>query len=157
MSSGLSIGTLAYIAGLFDGEGTAGINRKKQQRTAQYLYQCQAVLVNNNREILIWIQQMFGGSIYKRNYPDKKAVYNWRVVSREAQFFLRNIEPFSKLKIQQIRLALALQKEIDDSPKVCVDNPINKRSLEQRENLFQHLRILNQRGIPTLAIQERLN
>lgn len=110
---------LAYIAGLFDGEGSIGIYLNQSKKTKEgiklshYRLQCAVMLTD---EFLIHLLQMhFGGEFYiytRRDKPIWRIVYRWSVNSKKALDFLETIIPYLKIKKPQAEIAIQFQKAI---------------------------------------------
>ena len=114
---------VAYFAGLFDGEGHVGIWCHTQGRQ----YYLQAEITNTHQGIIEQLQNKFAGYIYsmKRYSSNHRPTWGWRLQSRSAFNFLKIIYPYSRIKTQQIELAMKFQEQ-------CIGGVGNqKRSLEQ--------------------------
>lgn len=107
---------IAYIAGLFDGEGSIGIylnqSRKTKEgvKTSHYRLQCVVVLCD---EFLIHLLQMhFGGEFYicKRKTTKERVAYRWAVTNQKALQFLLVVTPYLKIKKPQAEIAIQFQK-----------------------------------------------
>ncbi len=102
---------LAYLAGLFDGEGCININHHKPQtgkRTEQHTLRCQ-VLMTDKDSVELFHKMFFGSVSY---YPPKtkiKASWKWVVTSNQALEFLQTICPYLKLKQPQANIAISFQ------------------------------------------------
>lgn len=100
--------TLAYIAGLFDGEGSARILQTKSSKNGKYYQKLEVRIAQADREVLDWIANEFGfGKVYSKS--DKRAAENgWKechdyvVAYRMARKFLSAIEPFLFIKKQKV-------------------------------------------------------
>ena len=105
---------LAYIAGLFDGEGNIGIVKRRHLagRTVP-TYHLVARVGMVDEIIPRWLQMAFGGYIHhrKRLDPKHRDVYTWSVGYNTATDFLKTILPFLKLKRPQAELAIKFQSE----------------------------------------------
>ena len=105
---------LAYIAGLFDGEGNICIV-KRQHHSGRTVpaYHLVARVGMVDEIIPRWLQMAFGGYIHRRRRPDPKHrdVYTWSVGYGAAADFLKIILPFLKLKKPQAELAIKFQSE----------------------------------------------
>ncbi len=103
--------TLAYLAGIVDGEGSICIYRHKS-RTSR-AGQMKVVISNTKRELLEFVQSYFGGSISMTNShlknPRKQPCYQWIVASQKALHFLEAIEPFLRIKKLQAQIAIQYQ------------------------------------------------
>lgn len=95
--------TLAYVAGLFDGEGcvySADIRGDMLVR---------AVIANTNRQVLEFVQSIFGGGIYEVKRPNDrwKDAYRLHFNGRLAVTFLGAIHPWLRIKADQALVAFA--------------------------------------------------
>jgi len=104
---------LAYIAGIFDGEGWIGFRRiyrqKQYQKTDIPIRNEPACAISNsNRWLLEWFKFAFGGHIYKgkKTTPTGKEIYFWTIHTQQARIFLQAILPYLKLKRAEAELAL---------------------------------------------------
>lgn len=99
----------AYAAGIIDGEGAIAVARKKHFHG--FSYSLSVVVMMTDEEILMWLQNKFGGHVqhYNRSkkHPTWKLMYLWRRCGRDAAIFLNKIMPYLKLK--RLRAELAVQ------------------------------------------------
>ena len=97
----------AYISGLIDGEGTITLTRHKKNE-----FRSPAVsMVNTDKELLVYIQGHYGGSIcsqktYKSHH---KQSWTWSISSNRALTLLRDIMPFLQCPRKHLRCKLLLQ------------------------------------------------
>ena len=95
---------LAYMAGLFDGEGC--INIKKKGR--YYSLNCKLNMANEFLPNLYKFS--FGGSLSKvPQEPPIQTQLAWSITSRNATTFLEAILPYLKLKRNEAELAIKFQ------------------------------------------------
>lgn len=98
---------IAYLAGLFDGEGSISILKNKLERD-QYArhprFDLATSISNQNFEVLCFAKTLFGGSLLKG-----PATYQWRLASNKALFFLETVRPYIKIKRVQLELGIAFQ------------------------------------------------
>lgn len=97
----------AYFAGLFDGEGCVRIGKNKPNplHTSTSHYYLQVLISNQHLPILQEIQTVFGGSI-----QESIKCYVLHIASRQAASFLKAIKSYSRIKLDEIELALAFQE-----------------------------------------------
>src|SRR5271166_3856286 len=97
--------TLAYVAGLFDGEGCVNFTQSGKQKT----WVIRVMIRNTDHDIILYLQALFGGRIEeKKLYPGKphwKPSYCWRLDWDAAIGFLVAIEPWVRIKKDQILVA----------------------------------------------------
>lgn len=98
---------LAWIAGLFDGEGSVTISYAKHTGKRQDKgFFLVATVSQNRRDVLELLKCRFGGHISPKNPPTHKRCSHWIVTSKAAETFLRYIQPYVKLKQLVVELAL---------------------------------------------------
>ena len=122
---------LAYIAGLFDGEGCVVI------RVCNKVHSIYVQITNTNRDILDWLQDSFGGSV--RLNGNIKPCFNCAVVSDDAHSFLTRILPFIIIKSRQVELA------VDFHYYKRYIHPMSEEEREWRESYKNAISDLNQR------------
>ena len=105
---------IAYIAGLFDGEGNIMINKVIKNKKTYYFLSIN--ITNVNLDSLEYVKKIFNiGSISIGNRKRKnnhRVVYKLRIYSNEASFFLEKILPFLIIKKEQALLAIDFQKRL---------------------------------------------
>jgi len=107
------IGTdhMAYIAGLFDGEGCVTCKRKPTKRKDrggkiynQWYIRCEIAMTD--RAVIEWIHEIlgFGWCAEKRynNKPKYKKQWRWCCGYRDALLFAKIIWPYTQVKLHQI-------------------------------------------------------
>ncbi|MBA7663937.1 hypothetical protein ES703_71985 [subsurface metagenome] len=99
---------VAYIAGLFDGEGSIFISR--DSRSYNNPGSLVVSLGMTAREPLDLLSRIFGGrtKTHKR-YPPHNTLYDWRLGSKKAEVFLRIVKPYLIVKKEEANLALSFQ------------------------------------------------
>lgn len=96
---------IAYIAGLFDGEGSVSLMRKGATFIAR------VSITNTHDGVLRLIQEQFGGTIYKRQYRGHgQDVWGWQRNNSSAIAFLRHIRPHLIIKAPQADLLIESEK-----------------------------------------------
>ena len=143
---------LAYIAGLFDGEGTVMISRLNcKNRQVKFQYQLRVSIANCNKEILEWVKSVFAGKIYwnnqakVRNSNGKvKPCYRWAIYDNNAEVFLRAIFPYLKLKRLQAETAFIFRKTIGNRASRL---GLFSETQEKRATLRLRMQQLNQKGV----------
>lgn len=140
----------AYLAGLVDGEGHIGITTAIQMKGSDY-WRTHCVIVtlaNTHLETMTWVKSIWSGTLIIRKQPKQSIpIGNLRWSSRQAIEVLKDIQPYSKIKAAQIRLALQfanLIAEREQSTKF-----ISEEEWDLREELRLAIRQLN-RLDPTL-------
>jgi len=96
---------LAYMAGLFDGEGYVGITPYDGKRR----HLLRVNITNACRSVLDWIVSVYGGSIYSDGHGKRKEVYQWCMYGADAFGFLLDISKYLRIKNSQVEVALEFQ------------------------------------------------
>ena len=101
----LSSNDLAYFAGLFDGEGTIGLQ--------QHLQACSftLALAMTDAKAINGLHDAFGGTLRMRTYSNPKwnTLYEWYVGGKRAELILRTLLPFLRVRREEADLALRLR------------------------------------------------
>ena len=96
--------SLAYIAGLLDGEGTiTGVASGKYIRVS---------IANINKKLIIWVAQTLGGIVMERRMPGKLPLYLWRCNLPDIAWLMKLLIPFMRIKQQQARLAVVFRAQV---------------------------------------------
>jgi len=94
----------AYIAGLFDSQGTVEYVKRKQHRKGKkkaYNYWCiRCEMSMPDREVMEWVHETIGnGTLNKR---EAKKTWRWRCSYRDALTFVKIIWPYAIVKLHKI-------------------------------------------------------
>ena len=94
----------AYIAGLFDNQGTVEYVKRKQHRKGKkkaYNYWCiRCEMSMPDREVMEWVHETIGnGTLNKR---EAKKTWRWRCSYRDALTFVKIIWPYAIVKLHKI-------------------------------------------------------
>jgi len=151
---------IAYIAGLFDGEGCvniykidtpktyAGGERKKYPR-----YELTTSIYNCNKDVLSWLHETFGGYLQTRHRYKKpeqvelgkwKKSYAWKLSANQAKMFLEMIVANMRIKKQQAQLAIEFQTARSKKRNRC--NPITPQENNLFRKCWEQMKELNQKG-----------
>ncbi len=97
----------AYIAGLFDGEGTITYKKYKEKKT-KGTYDCWRIsmeIAMTDKSVLVWVNEVLGcGTLNKK--PRKnghKMQYRWRCVFRDCFHVCCILFPFAHVKLGKIQ------------------------------------------------------
>ena len=143
----------AYLAGLFDGEGTFTIsNSPPRNNSPSYAFK-EIYVTNTNLEVLEWIKDKLDGSIRVTKYGDDKGwkdVYKWHCGAKQHFYLVKNMLPFLIIKRIQAECILEFIK-------LKKKQKANKRGIygltdkewEERNKILQKVRALNKRAVNT--------
>ena len=108
---------LAYIAGLFDGEGSISYKQYMRKRThnkkAYPTWQIRMEMAMTDRSILMWVCEVLGvGTVTEKRYKTPYAVgwkkqWRWRCTHRDAYYVCRLIWPWSHTKLDKVQQIIA--------------------------------------------------
>ena len=124
---------LKYLAGFFDGDGNILIYKPK---TTDWVVEAKITQIQT--PALKEFRKLFGGGIYW--ISTKTTIYNgfyqWRVVSKKAYIFLKEIEPYLIQKREEAKIAIAFREvkipDKDSMEEMRVN--LKKKFLETRNN-----------------------
>ncbi len=154
--------TLAYIAGIVDGEGYVGIKKSTwgmRNRDDVYCptYSERVQIRMNCREVLEVIRKRFGGSLSTepRLYPSvsgftpTKIMSIYRATDRVAATMLKAIRPYLIEKAPQTEAVLKLRRNKDSKASRKHGGPTGRRLsddiLAEREKLYLAIREMHKR------------
>lgn len=142
--------TLAYLAGILDGEGSFSISRRKPDtRSKNWRYIGCVNCHMTQPEAIELLHETFGGYIlWKRgnkNCPNAKPLLQWRVHSRLAASTIRTLLPFLRVKQTVAKALLDYFDHVHNSPKVGRGNPLTEQELVWRAAQTELIRSLNTR------------
>jgi hypothetical protein len=105
----------AYIAGLFDGEGSISLVRHRRNRWPSP----QVAIASNDREVLEWLRTRLGGSISTKTprQPTHSISHDWRLTDRRALTFLQDIRPYLLIQRKIRRIDLLLKEYLTCTPR----------------------------------------
>ena len=104
---------LAYIAGLFDGEGSVSHKQYMRQRPNNKkpypTWSIRMEIAMTDKSILVWLHEVLGvGTINPKRYKTKYTVgwkkqWRWRCQFRDAYLVARLFWPYSHVKMEGIQ------------------------------------------------------
>ena len=141
----------AYLAGLFDGEGTFTIsNSPPNNGRPSYAFR-EVYVTNTNLEVLNWLKDKLGGTIRVTKYGKNgwKDVYKWHAGAKQHYYVVKNMLPFLIIKKKQAELILKFIK-LKEKQKANRRGPKGLTSMERnkRDEILQQVRALNKKSIP---------
>ena len=99
---------IAYLAGLFDGEGCVTVSREVRQGKERVRARISVAMTTP--EPLFIYKRIFGGAISVREPKRKnwKTCYDWHLQGGKVALFLRALEPYILVKKDKLLLSLSL-------------------------------------------------
>ena len=134
----------AYIAGLFDGEGSIHFKRKPEKKRSG-TYDCMRISMEismTDRSVLIWVHEVLGvGTLNKKPRKGKRVdgsnylmQYRWRCTFRDAFYVCCLLLPFAHTKLHKIQQVI----EHYTNEKVNMDNIVDLADFKRRKNVGQN-------------------
>ena len=107
---GISIADAAYVAALFDGEGSVYFKRmkqKKHQRPGKPVHNVTVIrmeIAMTDKETIKWCHELFGCGAFNERKVKKgyKRQWRWRVAHRDALYVAKIIWPYTQVKLHKI-------------------------------------------------------
>lgn len=131
---------LAYLAGIFDGEGYIHINKTSSEKSMKAWqrktpnYALNVGITNTHLGILETYKKLFGGSIYDRT---SKRIFEYRIDRKIAVVMLKALLPYLVIKKEQAKIAIAFQNSL----KPC--SSLTEEQLLYREKCYNKIKSLN--------------
>ena len=134
----------AYIACLFDGEGSIHFKRKPEKKRSG-TYDCMRISMEismTDRSVLIWVHEVLGvGTLNKKPRKGKRVdgsnylmQYRWRCTFRDAFYVCCLLWPFAHTKLHKIQQVI----EHYTNEKVNMDNIVDLADFKRRKNVGQN-------------------
>ncbi len=141
----------AYIAGLFDGEGSInikrGIEKKKKHKGKPGFRISNSMRISmeitmTDRSVLIWLHEVLGvGTLrpktvkgFRKDGTPYLKQYKWRCVFRDAFYVCCLLWPFAHTKLHKIQQVI----EHYANEKVNMDNIVDLADFKRRKNVGQN-------------------
>ena len=98
---------IAYIAGIFDGEGTVDYKQRweKKAKGRRYkVWRIAAAIEMTDQHVLGWLHEVlgFGTLIERKKRPGRKRIWRWRCSFREALVFAKLLWPHAQTKLHKL-------------------------------------------------------
>lgn len=134
----------AYIAGLFDGEGSIHFKRSPEKKKSG-TYDCMRISMEismTDSSVLIWVHEVLGvGTLNKKPRKGKRVdgsnylmQYRWRCTFRDAFYVCCLLWPFAHTKLHKIQQVI----EHYTNEKVNMDNIVDLADFKRRKNVGQN-------------------
>ncbi len=124
--------TVAYFAGLLDGEGCINVSSRLPRGGKNPSYRLTVIIANNVLMPLAEARAIWGGALHNV----RPGHWQWRLSGRDARAFLSDVQTFLRIKRAQCDVALAFQTRIDARPK------LDAREIAEREAIKVELSAL---------------
>lgn len=126
---------LAYIAGIFDGEGYVGIQSDgKKAKHGKRNLRLRVAVSSTDEWLCQYLKFAIGGGVIKlrRASETLKPCWQWEISYRQAGDFLKLILPYLHLKKPQAELAIKFQDAKGRSTRALDDK---KRAVEEAQRI----------------------
>lgn len=143
---------LAYFAGLFDGEGTIGINSRyspkwqgKMRQTDPGYAPFLRIGMNDEKTIRSVHEFFKVGHYYpEKSYKGYRAMHRWDCRDQGGvKYVLECLIPFLRLKKPQGILALKFLDECTRPQGVRIGIPFDEETIKKRWDMFLEMKVLN--------------
>ncbi len=131
---------LAYMAGIFDGEGSLSITKSKRLKCWNASYNVRASVQMCNAYIPNLFRMAFGGAIcYQPPNGTHRATWRWHLETRNIIAFLEALLPYLHLKRDEAELAIQFQMQ-KKTKRTSQGNPYTSAEIAifEAERLLMH-------------------
>lgn len=135
---------LAYIAGLFDGEGCVSIYAKYDEKNDRRYHALNVSIANGNSAVLRWVQARLGGRLNNNGVGGKGAArdcWSLRWSNTQTVEFLTAVLPYLIVKREAAEIGLEFRKTV--TAKVDCRTGIPAGVIGRREQLHERLAAIN--------------
>lgn len=137
---------LAYAAGLFDGEGSVSIRKRRPGLTHGTVAPVFCLLVrlsSTHEPVVHFLLDHFGGRAQPGTTSAGNAVWQWQLDSQRGATFLTSIRPWMITKADDADLAVAFQAEVNRHRRGL---PLTAEEVASREAF--RIQLMSRRGTP---------
>lgn len=133
---------LAYVAGVFDGEGWVRIDTYVPPGRTIPRYQLIAGIAMTYAPLMKAVHAQFGGTLhgddsFQRHYAKNRVIWRWHVSSKFAHSFLIAVEPYLIVKKEQAGLGIELQADMTGNKRLMIGHgadPVHKEIVYARRH-----------------------
>ena len=128
----------AYIAGLFDGEGSVTykqytenkFNRSRGKRYKTKVWRIALEISMTDKSVLTWVHETLGcGTLRPKPRKEHKMQYRYRCVFRDAYYVCRVLWPFAHVKLDKIT------KVIEHYSTIAQDNVVDLKEYKELKEI----------------------
>lgn len=150
----LSVGDLAYMAGLLEGEGcfTAFLTRAKSRKYESWSTRYFIQIIMANPEPIMWLKEVTGIGYTFQRKREKEGyldLWGWRADSHVACAIIEKILPYLKFKDKQARLFLELERRVIEGKDYrrggTNTTGISHEEYQERQKIVEQIQALNKR------------
>src|SRR5260370_29982423 len=125
----------AYAAGFVDGEGCIAIVRSFVPKRGRYYYGVHVVVANCDRDVLAWMQSVWGGYVVVVPVQSTRAspAWSWRCTGPKAKSFLNGIRPWLRIKSKQGDNPLVMVELLQRGKRTLGRAPLPQSWLDEQE------------------------
>jgi hypothetical protein len=111
MEPKISITDIAYIGGLFDGEGCVTYSKRRQKKAANNkhynFWDIRCEISMTDKYVMEWLYTTLGFGAFNERKPTKswigkKTQWRWRCSHRDALIFAKLIWPYAQVKMHKL-------------------------------------------------------
>lgn len=142
--------TLAYLAGLVDGEGYVGIKRTKRKDAVSFIYHERFQIRMVHEQSIRLLTKTLGGSYYCEGTSQdscRRRLFCWQASDALAASIASTLLPYLIIKQPNAKLLLALRKSKNDPRARRRGSPakrvMNSSVLAYRDRLYMRCKALN--------------
>jgi hypothetical protein len=136
---------LNWAAGMFEGEGTIRI-AKEWSRKRERNYRLQCIVPNTDHQIVDFFHKRWQGSNRpERPRGNQRPQRKWVVSGKQAEAFLRQLQPHLRTDRGRMRVNVAFQFQI--MKKLYKDDPTDRpKYRDEQRKCYEEMGRLNPRG-----------
>jgi len=123
----------AYLAGLFDAEGSVNISHTFIKRKQSHCFALTLSITNSNEPIMNWLVEIIGGHYYQIQ-KSVRPIFSWNISSVQAKQVLEHMSKYLRIKKQAADIGI----EFQNRKKQC--RKLSSQEIEGRFLLREKLR-----------------
>ena len=143
ISNKLLVESIAYTAGIIDGEGYVGIDRQSNSCWGDCTpyYYARVAVANTGKQLISWLQSNWGGSVNHRTLKNPRArdLWVWVISTGHSAKLLSIILPYLVLKKKQADTVIRFSRLTSGVTR-------SRELIAKQQELYTEIKIYNRRG-----------
>ncbi|GAH61151.1 unnamed protein product, partial [marine sediment metagenome] len=101
-------------------------------------------ITNTNLQVIEWLQQTYGGTIYQARRFGRRKCYQWRIMYMQAADFLKLMLPYLQIKRLEAEIAISYQEFASNLPHASRGHSRTAEETDALEAAYQILQEVKQ-------------
>lgn len=151
---------LAWMAGIFDGEGSIHITRLNPTQSYKSIkYTLHFYVGNTNLEMLKELKSFLGGSLTldaRKDLPNSKPFWHWNLGPKAGYLVIKQLLPYFRIKKERAELAIKFYELCKSQKRKIIRGEkgtaigtarLTNEAIKSRDDIYYQMKMLNHKGL----------